>query len=180
MRMATALLFALYAYLFSALALPAAGLCLICAVGDRTQEAGSPPPPGRRCFRVWMVALLFLPLARNAWLVNGSEGPPASPSPILGSTLYRLLSRTSACGGRAGPPGRDAGVLCIGASCRSLASFCPARTTRARIAPGSCPLARNAVAGRQPAAGHNRYCFRRGPLFSLCWRPFACGRWRAA
>lgn len=90
--MAAAFLAALYAYLFSALALPAAGLSLLLLWANDTR-AGA-----RRFGRLAEgiaafagVALLFLPLARNAWLVNNSEGMPSAPFANVGDTALHLL-----------------------------------------------------------------------------------------
>ena len=75
---ALALLAALYSYLFSAFALPAAGLALLLLLlADRAD--GGRLRWGRfveGAVTIAAVALLFLPLARNAWSVAGDEGAP--------------------------------------------------------------------------------------------------------
>jgi hypothetical protein len=77
-----ALEFALYSYLFSAFMLPAAGLTLVALVildARQRRRAGTSVTPALARFLTGGAALaaatvLFLPLARNAWLVNDSEG----------------------------------------------------------------------------------------------------------
>ncbi len=70
---------ALYSYLFSAFLLPAAGLTVLglAVLVWRTDENGF---PWRRfvegALAVGAAGILFLPLARNAWLVNEAEGEP--------------------------------------------------------------------------------------------------------
>ncbi len=106
--MIAAFTLALYSYLFSAFALPAAGLTLLAlwlapkwkTRERRTQLSQSRPlsgaaidappsrvvaasvSPNRRLLEgllaLAIIGLLFLPLARNAWLVNESEGAPGS------------------------------------------------------------------------------------------------------
>ncbi len=81
---------ALYSYLFSAFLLPAAGLTLLLLPWQSAQ------PQRWRRFWSGVVAivctgLLFLPLAYNAWLVNGSEGDPGVAFANLGSNLWRLV-----------------------------------------------------------------------------------------
>lgn len=78
---------ALYSYLFSAFMLPVAGAWLLL---DWWQ--------GRNRRRLLLgatalalVALLFLPLARSAWLVSGRESTPGRPFLDLGQTAARLL-----------------------------------------------------------------------------------------
>ncbi len=90
--MCGALLFALYGYLFSALMLPAAGLTLVAlwvATPAGKSERNRRLAEGVGAFA--LVGLLFLPLARNAWLVNGSENAPGSPFAQVGETTLRLL-----------------------------------------------------------------------------------------
>lgn len=104
--MVVAFTFALYSYLFSAFTLPAAGLMLLglwlahkLQRGDReAQSATNRPLSGPTCeatpqssitfsgspdrlllegvIALAITGLLFLPLARNAWLINESEGSP--------------------------------------------------------------------------------------------------------
>ena len=88
------LTYALYSYLFSALALPAAGLTLLLL----THRPGA----GRQFRFDWqrlgegMLALavtggLFLPLALNAWAVNGRESTPGRAFAGFLATLWRQL-----------------------------------------------------------------------------------------
>jgi len=78
---------ALYGYLFAAFMLPAAGLTVLAlalaewrgrASGDASEDEGA--FPWRRFLEgavaVGVAGLIFLPLARNAWLVNEAEGDP--------------------------------------------------------------------------------------------------------
>lgn len=106
--MVAAWLFALYSYLFSAFMLPAAGLVLLVWLGLReTMRRRTPPPPAAAnhasAMRVtWrsffegvlalgLVALLYLPLARNAWLANAGEGSPGQAFMDFGANLQRQL-----------------------------------------------------------------------------------------
>jgi uncharacterized membrane protein len=78
---------ALYSYLFSAFILPAAGLSLLFLFWRdrdlrRFIEGG---------VALLAVGLLFLPLARNAWLVNDAESTPGQPFADFGANLLRLL-----------------------------------------------------------------------------------------
>jgi uncharacterized membrane protein len=100
---------ALYSYLFSAFVLPAAGLTLIglwlgqargilrLRSGQAGQGAGGREGRGttQRLFEgilVFIVATgLFLPLAYNAWVVNGEEGILGQAFANLGDNLWRLL-----------------------------------------------------------------------------------------
>ncbi len=81
---------ALYSYLFSAFLLPAAGLTLLFLPWQTPQP--------NRWHRFWSgvvaigcAGLLFLPLAYNAWRVNGSEGDPGVAFAHLGPNLWRLI-----------------------------------------------------------------------------------------
>ncbi len=81
---------ALYSYLFSAFLMPAAGLTLLVlflhsAQPDRWQRFG------RGLLMIGLTGLLFLPLAYNAWIVNGSEGDPGVAFANVSSNLWRLL-----------------------------------------------------------------------------------------
>ena len=90
--MVGALLLALYSYLFSALMLPAAGLALLllwAAAPHATAARNRRLLEGIGAFGV--VTLLFLPLARNAWLVNSSENAPGAPFANAGATTLHLL-----------------------------------------------------------------------------------------
>ena len=70
---------ALYSYLFSAFMLPAAGLTVL-GLAILVWRTGDGTFPWRRftegALAVGAAGLLFLPLARNAWLVNEAEGEP--------------------------------------------------------------------------------------------------------
>lgn len=78
---------ALYSYLFSAFVLPAAGLSLLYLLWrDRDVRRfleGS--------FALLVVALLFLPLARNAWLINDAESTPGQAFANFAANLLHLL-----------------------------------------------------------------------------------------
>ncbi|MBX3016170.1 MAG: glycosyltransferase family 39 protein [Caldilineaceae bacterium] len=81
---------ALYSYLFSAFLMPAAGLTLLALPflaprSDRWQRFWS------GVLALGLTGALFLPLAINAWLVNGSEGDPGQAFANGGTTLWRLL-----------------------------------------------------------------------------------------
>jgi len=81
---------ALYSYLFGAFLLPAAGLTLLLLPWQNHQ------PRRWQRFGLGVVAigctgLLFLPLAYNAWLVNGSEGDPGVAFANLATNLWRLI-----------------------------------------------------------------------------------------
>ncbi|MCC9077905.1 glycosyltransferase family 39 protein [Litorilinea aerophila] len=78
---------ALYTYLFSAFVLPAAGLTLL-LLGWQSRDR-------RRLVEgvgaLGLASLLFLPLARNAWLVNAAEGEPGRAFADFAHNLRRLL-----------------------------------------------------------------------------------------
>jgi uncharacterized membrane protein len=75
LAMIAAFTVAFYSYLFSAFVLPAAGLTLIGLwMLERLEIGDWRLGEGIAAFAI--TALLFLPLARNAWLVNDSEGAP--------------------------------------------------------------------------------------------------------
>lgn len=90
--LALALLAALYSYLFSAFALPAAGLTLLLLLfADRRNGR---LPWGRFAegtSALAAVALLFLPLALNAWAVNDAEGAPGRAFAGFAATLAHQL-----------------------------------------------------------------------------------------
>jgi 4-amino-4-deoxy-L-arabinose transferase-like glycosyltransferase len=79
------LTYALYSYLFAAFALPGIGLSLLVLSWQQ----------GRFRWRIFgegvlslgIVTALFLPLARNAWLVNQSESPPGQ---LFGDFTFHL------------------------------------------------------------------------------------------
>ncbi|MBK8798554.1 MAG: glycosyltransferase family 39 protein [Anaerolineales bacterium] len=109
--MVAAFTFALYSYLFSALLLPAAGLTLVGLWAaarleiTRTKKLlqspisnlpiSQSPNPTLRFLQgataLTLTGLLFLPLARNAWLVNASEGAPGEAFMDFFANLQRQL-----------------------------------------------------------------------------------------
>ena len=101
--MIAALSFALYSYLFSAFVLPAAGLTLAGLwLGERrsTRPSAEPSAPlapsaTRRflegALALAITGLIFLPLARSAWLVNDSEGTPGRAFMDFFATLQRQV-----------------------------------------------------------------------------------------
>jgi 4-amino-4-deoxy-L-arabinose transferase-like glycosyltransferase len=82
---------ALYTYLFSAFLLPVAAAWLALAWWLNRQE----PVAARRFWTaataLAVVGLLFLPLARSAWLVSGDEATPGRAFAGMGPALWRLL-----------------------------------------------------------------------------------------
>ena len=86
--------YALYSYLFSALALPAAGLALLALV-RRPRKGQGPgfdwPRLGEGVLALAITGGLFLPLALNAWAVNGRESTPGRAFAAFLSTLWRQL-----------------------------------------------------------------------------------------
>ena len=99
LAMVAALTVALYSYLFAAFALPAAGLVLLGPLVHwlRTrQTAKASGPSGLVVFvekrlHKRLAGLIFLPLARNAWLANASDGKPGTAFMNLGANLLRQL-----------------------------------------------------------------------------------------
>lgn len=81
---------ALYSYLFSAFLLPAAGLTLLALFVSSRQPDRWPRLWGG-VVAVGMAGLFFLPLAYNAWVVNGSEGDPGQAFANVGANLWRLV-----------------------------------------------------------------------------------------
>lgn len=85
-----ALELALYSYLFSALLLPAIGLTLLLLFWTKDR-----PRPVPRLVEgvvvLAVVALLFLPLAYNAWAVTGAEELPGQAFAGVDENLWRLL-----------------------------------------------------------------------------------------
>ena len=84
---------ALYSYLFAAFMLPAAGLALIALLLlDRSADGAWRT---RRfvegALAVGAAGLLFLPLARNAWLVNEAESTPGRAFQDFAANTERLL-----------------------------------------------------------------------------------------
>lgn len=86
MGMVAAFLFALYSYLFSAFILPAAGLTLLLLAGRRW---GRKFWEGVAAFA--LTGALFLPLAANAWTVNGAESAPGHAFADFAPNLWRHL-----------------------------------------------------------------------------------------
>ncbi|MGL4649996.1 MAG: hypothetical protein ACRC1H_11350, partial [Caldilineaceae bacterium] len=82
---------ALYSYLFSALMLPAAGLSLLLLWVAERRSPGALRRLGEGVAAFSLAGLLFLPLARNAWLVNDAENAGSAPFAGLLATLDRLL-----------------------------------------------------------------------------------------
>ncbi|MBP7961942.1 MAG: glycosyltransferase family 39 protein [Caldilineaceae bacterium] len=84
--MVAAFLFALYAYLFSAFILPPAGLTLLLLAGRRW---------GRKFWEgvvaFALTGALYLPLARNAWLINSAESAPGQAFANFLPTVWRHL-----------------------------------------------------------------------------------------
>lgn len=82
---------ALYSYLFSAFLLPVAGLWVLVAWWLQRKGEGA----GRRFWwgaaSLALVALLFVPLARAAWSVSGSEATPGRAFAGMWSALWQLL-----------------------------------------------------------------------------------------
>ncbi len=79
---------ALYSYLFSAFILPAAGLTLLLLAG-RTWARSRKFWEGAAAFA--LTGALFLPLARNAWLINGAESTPGQAFADFLPNLVRYL-----------------------------------------------------------------------------------------
>lgn len=78
---------ALYSYLFSAFMLPAGGLVLATLyLSTRKSQRFV-----EGCLTLLLIALLFLPLARNAWLVNAAESTPGRAFDNFFPNLLRLL-----------------------------------------------------------------------------------------
>ncbi len=94
--MVAAFLFALYSYLFSAFILPPAGLTLLLLAGRRW---------GRKFWEgvvaFALTGALYLPLARNAWLINGAESAPGRAFANFLPTLWRTCA-SSRSGKRTG------------------------------------------------------------------------------
>lgn len=115
---------ALYSYLFSAFMLPVAGLWVLIAWWD---ASGHKPQATSRKRSILAggigslaaVALLFLPLARSAWLVSGDEATPGRAFAGLGRVAGRLLDVYAF--GWADWPGRLETWLVVGAGLLALA-----------------------------------------------------------
>ena len=103
--MVVALLAACYSYLFSAFLFPAVGLTLLLLVYGQFAtlrlEAAKTVPVHPSSFIIrpfltgllalTLATLLFLPLAFNAWAVNGSEGTPGVAFGDFAPQLWHLL-----------------------------------------------------------------------------------------
>lgn len=82
---------ALYSYLFSAFLMPAAGLTLLVLVFTAQGTTDRWPRFVRGLLAIGITGLLFLPLAYNAWMVNGNEGDPGTAFADAIPNLWRLL-----------------------------------------------------------------------------------------
>ena len=82
---------ALYTYLFSAFLLPVAGAWLALAWWLNRRKPEAPRRFWTGAAALAVVGLLFLPLARSAWLVSGGEATPGRAFAGMGPTLWRLL-----------------------------------------------------------------------------------------
>ncbi|RLT38518.1 MAG: hypothetical protein DWI57_11870 [Chloroflexi bacterium] len=80
-----ALTYALYSYLFAAFFLPGLGLTLLVLAWKRWRLLAE------GVAILGMSALLFLPLARNAWLINDAESPHAAAFAGFGAQLWRQM-----------------------------------------------------------------------------------------
>ena len=82
---------ALYTYLFSAFLLPVAGAWVLLGWWLTRQEPGVGWRLGLGLGALAVVGLLFLPLARSAWLVSGGESTPGRAFGDMGAALWRML-----------------------------------------------------------------------------------------
>ncbi len=91
--MVAALTLAVYSYLFAAFALPAAGVVLLAPLWSwwRRRRPSDLRIFGEGAAALAVTAVLFLPLARNAWLANASDGTPGRAFMDLGANLLRQL-----------------------------------------------------------------------------------------
>jgi 4-amino-4-deoxy-L-arabinose transferase-like glycosyltransferase len=91
--MVAALTLAVYSYLFAAFALPAAGIVLLAPLWSwwRRRRPSDLRIFGEGAAALAVTAVLFLPLARNAWLANASDGTPGRAFMNLGANLLRQL-----------------------------------------------------------------------------------------
>ena len=80
-----ALTFALYSYLFAAFFLPGLGLSLLVLAWKRWRLLAE------GVISLGITGLLFLPLARNAWLINDSESPRMAAYADFGANLWRQM-----------------------------------------------------------------------------------------
>jgi 4-amino-4-deoxy-L-arabinose transferase-like glycosyltransferase len=133
----------LYTYLFSAFLLPVAGAWVILAWALTRRE----PTAGWRLAlglaAVAAATLLFLPLARQAWLVSGGESAPGRPFGDLLPSLWRMLEAYAF--GWSHWPDRVLAALPAAAAVLAAAGL---------VVPGREPAADPARApGRLPAGG---------------------------
>ncbi|MCU0500587.1 MAG: glycosyltransferase family 39 protein [Anaerolineae bacterium] len=82
---------ALYTYLFSAFLLPVAGAWVLLGWWLTRKEPGAGWRLGLGFGALAVVGLLFLPLARSAWLVSGGESTPGRAFDDMGVALWRML-----------------------------------------------------------------------------------------
>jgi mannosyltransferase len=82
---------AIYTYLFSAFLLPVAGAWVILGWWLTRKEPGAGWRLGLGAGAVAVVVLLFLPLARSAWLMSGGESAPGRAFGDMGAALWRML-----------------------------------------------------------------------------------------
>lgn len=91
LAMAAALILALYAYLFSALAMPAAGLSLLVLWHSSRGEAGRSRRLVEGILAFTLVAAIAAPLFLSAWRVNGAESTPGQIFGDFGPTIAHLV-----------------------------------------------------------------------------------------
>lgn len=97
--MIAAFALALYSYLFAAFALPAAGIVLLEPLIRWLRQRKAPAamaPSGLTIFlegaaALAITALLYLPLALNAWAANASDGTPGGPFMQFAGNMLRQL-----------------------------------------------------------------------------------------
>ena len=82
---------ALYTYLFSAFLLPVAGAWVLLGWWLTRKAPGAGWRLGLGLGALAVVGLLFLPLARSAWLVSGGESAPGRAFGYMGAALWRML-----------------------------------------------------------------------------------------
>jgi len=82
---------ALYTYLFSAFLLPVAGAWVLLGWWLTRKAPGAGWRLGLGLGALAVVGLLFLPLARSAWLVSGGESAPGRAFGDMDAALWRML-----------------------------------------------------------------------------------------
>jgi mannosyltransferase len=82
---------ALYTYLFSAFLLPVAGAWVLLGRWVTRKAPGAGWRLGLGLGALGVVGILFLPLARSAWLVSGGESAPGRAFEDMGAALWRML-----------------------------------------------------------------------------------------